>query len=290
MKKTILVAIGLLALAPAWAEDAQDATAFSETSTLTTLLERIPGTSVAVSWLPQTTVLRYDEAQFDKDKSMVEVHRLFGQWCRAKSGQIFWPQENNCTILRNSLGCAVGELQYPGLGSDFERGLKDAAAGSGDTVATGWPKASWLLSRNVLFNLFANKGPNQVAIVGGLQRCIVERNRLLNAMAFVSINGNHDLLFLDERGYDGLAKRGAELSKLATDKQKEEAAQKKAQETARVAALHPGDYVVHTRYDLRGMVIEMKPPLAQIQWEKGYGAKSVEWIRLDELKPEKRGP
>lgn len=284
MKKKIFIILGLFATTIAWAESAQNAEAFSETSAITNLLERVPGSPVAIPWLPDATLYRYEAARFDKDKSMVEVHRLFGQWCKAKSGRIFQPRENNCTFLKNSLGCAVGELQYPGLGSDFERGFKDAA---GDSAQVGWPKASWLISENVLFNIFANKGANQVSIVGGLQRCMADRNKLITAMAFVSIDGNNDLLFLNEPGYGAIAKRGAELSKQAADKKKEEAAQKKAQETARVAALNMGDYVIHQKNGLRGMVVEMKPPLVQIQWDKGYGARSVEWNRLDELRPEK---
>ncbi|TXI77979.1 MAG: hypothetical protein E6Q42_04040 [Dechloromonas sp.] len=287
MKKKFFAVVGLLAMTVVWAEDAREAASFSETSTLATLLERIPGTLGTVSWLPDVTLHRYDAARFDKDKSMVDVHRLFGQWCKAKSGRIFQPRENNCTFLKNGLGCAVGELQYPGLGSDFERGLKDAAGPAGETVQVGWPRAAWLISENVLFNIFANKGANQVSIVGGLQRCVADRNKLVNAMAFVSIDGNNDLLFFDDHGYAAIAKRGAELSKQVADKKKEEAAQKRAQETASVAALNAGDYVIHLKNGQRGMIVEMKPPLAQIQWDKGYGAKAVEWNRLEELKPEK---
>lgn len=287
MKKKILAIVGLLAITAVWAEGAQDDASFSEASTLTNLLERIPGTPEPTSWLPDATLYRYDAARFDKDKSMLEVHGLFGQWCKAKSGRIFQPRENNCMFLKNALGCAVGELQYPGLGSDFERGFKDSAGASGDTVQVGWPKATWLISKNMLFNIFANKGANEVSIVGGLQRCMVDRNRLVRAMAFVSIDGNNDLLFLDERGYDAIAKRGAELLKLAADKRKEEAAQKKIQETSSVAALSAGDYVINLKNGLRGMIVEMKPPLAQIQWDQGYGSKSIEWNRLEELRPEK---
>lgn len=288
MKKKIFVIIGLFATTIAWAASTQNAEAFSETSAITNLLERIPGSPAAIPWLPDATLYRYDTARFDKDKSMVDVHRLFGQWCKAKSGRIFQPRENNCTFLKNGLGCAIGELQYPGLGSDFERGIKDAAAGSGDTIEVTWPKTSWLISENVLFNIFANKGANQISIVGGLQRCIADRNTLLGAMAFVSINGNNDLLFLDGTGYDALAKRGAELSKQALDKKKDAAAQKKVQDTARVAALNIGDYVIHPKNGWRGMILEMRPPLAQIQWEKGHGSRSVEWNRLDELGLEKQ--
>lgn len=235
---------------------------------------------MTIPWLPDTTVHRYDTSRFDKDKSMLSVHKLFGEWCKAKSGKIFQPRENNCAFLKNGFGCAVGELQYPGLNSDFERGLKSTAGASGDSVQVGWPKAAWLVSEKVLFNMFANKGPNEVAVVGGLQRCMVDRNRLVSAMAFVSINGNNDLLFLDERGYDAIAMRGVE-------NRKEETAKKKAQEAARVAALNAGDYVTHVQTGQRGMVVEMKPPLAQIQWDKGSRTKSVEWNRLEDLKPEK---
>ena len=288
MKKKTLAVVGLLAMSTAWAEDAaREAASFSDASTLATLLERIPGTSAPTSWLPDATLYRYDAARFDQDKTMVEVHRVFGQWCKAKSGRILQPRENNCTFLKNGFGCAVGELQYPGLGSDFERGLKDAAGASGDTVQVGWPRAAWVISDNALFNIFVNKGVNQISIVGGLQRCMADRNKLVSAMAFVSIDGNNDLLFLDERGYDLIAKRGAELSKQAANKKKEEAVQKKLKETARVAELGAGDFVINLKNGLRGTVVEMKPPLAQIQWDKGYGSKSVEWNRLEELSPDK---
>lgn len=288
MRKKILAVVGLLTMSAAWAEDAaREAASFSDTSTLATLLERIPGTPAPTSWLPDAILYRYDATRFDKDKTMLEVHRVFGQWCKAKSGRIFQPRENNCTFLKNGFGCAVGELQYPGLGSDFERGLKGAAGTSGDTVQVGWPRAAWVISDNALFNIFVNKGANQISIVGGLQRCMADRNKLVSAMAFVSIDGNNDLLFLDERGYDLIAKRGAELSKQAADKKKEEIVQKKLQETARVAALGAGDFVINLKNGLRGMVVEMKPPLAQIQWDKGYGSKSVEWSRLEELSPDK---
>ncbi len=288
MKKKILALSCLLAVTTAWADDAQEAPAFSEASTLSALIERIPGASVTIPWLPETIVHRYDSTRFDADKSMVDVHHLYGQWCKAKSGKILQPRDHNCTFLKSSLGCAVGELQYPGLNSDFERGFKDAASASGTRVQTGWEGAAWLLSRNVVMNLlFNSKGPQQAAIVGGLQRCIDERNALVTAMAFVSIDGNHDLLFLDERGYEAIARRGAELSKLAAEKKKEEAAQKKAQDVAKVAALGAGDIVIHLKDRRRGMVVEMKPPLAQIQWDRGYGTKTVEWNRLEELQPEK---
>lgn len=287
MKKALALSC-MLTIATAWAEETRELPAFTETSSITMLLERIPGAPVSVSWAPDQTFHRYDAARFDKEKSMADVHQLYGEWCKAKSGKIYQPRDNNCTLLRSSLGCAVGELQYPGLNSDFERGLKDAASTSGVPVQIGWEGASWLLSRNVLMNLlFSNKGPNQVAIVGGLQRCMDERRNLISAMAFVSIDGNYDLLFLDERGYDVIARRGAELSKLAADRKKEEAAQKKAQDTARVAALNAGDYVTHLKNGQRGMIVEMKPPLAQIQWDKGYGTKVIEWNRLEELQPVK---
>lgn len=139
-----------------------------------------------------------------------------------------------------------------------------------------------------MFNIFANKGANQISIVGGLQRCMADRARLIGAMAFVSINGHNDLLFLDEREFGTISRRGIELSRLAAEKKKDGIAQKKAEDAAKVAMLAPGEYVVHLQKGMRGMIVEMKPPLAQIQWERGYGIKSVEWSRLDELRPEKR--
>ena len=288
MKKKLLVIASLLAVNTLWAEEPQEPAPFTDTSAIAELIELIPGGSKSVPWLPDVMIRRHDASRFNEDKTMVEVHRLFGQWCKARSGKILQPRENNCAFLKNSLGCAVGELQYPGIGSDFERGIKDAATASGDSVNVGWPKAAWLLSENTLFNIFANKGANQVSIVGGLQRCMADRSTLINAMAFVSINGNNDLLFLDGRGYDVIARRGAELSKLAAERKKEEAARKKAQETARVAALKSGDYVIHATKGWRGLIVEMKTALAQVQWDKGFGEKSVEWHRLEELKPMER--
>jgi hypothetical protein len=287
MKRKVFAIATILVATNVCAEDAQNAKPFFAESTLSSLLERIPNSPVIVSWLPEATVVRYDDSRFDKEKSMPAVRELYEQWCKAKLGKIYQPRNGNCTFLRNGLGCAVGELQQPGLGTDFERGIKDAATGSGDTVQVIWPKASWLVSSNALFNIFLNKGANQISIVGGLQRCMDERNKLLNAMAFVSINDSNNLVFLDEAGYEGLSKRGAELSKAAAEKKKEEAAQQKALAVAKTASLNPGEYVVHLRNGQRGMVIEIKPPLAQIQWDKGYGAKSVEWNRLDELRPER---
>jgi hypothetical protein len=278
---TILVAIN------ACAEDSQNAKPFSAESTLSSLLERIPSSPVVVSWLPEATVVRYDDSRFDKEKSMPAVRDIFEQWCKAKFGKIYQPRDGNCTFLRNGLGCAIGELQQPGLGTNFERGVKDAADRSGDTVQVNWPKASWLVSENALFNIFLNKGANQVSIVGGLQRCMDERNKLITAMAFASINDSNNLIFLDEAGYEGLSKRGAELSKAAAEKKKEEAAQQKALAVAKMASLNPGEYVIRVQNGQRGMVIEMKPPLAQIQWDKGYGVKSVEWNSLEELRPER---
>lgn len=288
MKKKVLAVVGLLALTIASAQDAtRDAASISDASTLTTILEQIPGEPIPISWLADAVVYRYDVARFDKDKSMLDVHRIFDQWCKARSGAIVQPRENNCALLRNGLGCAVGELQYPGLGNDFERGLKDAAGTSGDAVQVGWPRATWVISNNALFNIFVNKGTNQISIVGGLQRCVIDRNKLVSAMAFISINGKNDLLFMDEHGYDAIAKRGAELSKQAADNKKEEVAQKKMHEAARVVALGAGDYVINLKNGLRGMIVEMKPPLAQIQWDKGYGSKSVEWNRLEDLGPDR---
>ena len=149
-----------------------------------------------------------------------------------------------------------------------ELGLKDAANESGDVVQVLWPTASWLISENTIFNIFANKGANQISIVGGLQRCVVERTRLIGAMAFVSINGHNDLLFLDEREFGTISRRGIELSRLAVVKKKDEITQKKEADAAKVAVLEPGEYVVHVQKGLRGMVVEMKPPLAQIQWDR----------------------
>lgn len=288
MKRQLFAAVGLLAMACAMADETQNAIPFSPESSLSTLLARIPGGPVAVPWLPKVTVVRYDESLFDKDKTIPAVRDLYEQWCKARLGRILQPRDGNCTFLRNGLGCAVGELQQPGLGTDFERGLKDAAAGSGDVAQVLWPTASWLISENVLFNIFANKGANQISIVGGLQRCMADRTRLVGAMAFVSINGNNDLLFLDEREFGMISRRGIELSRLAAEKKKDEIAQKKAEDAAKVAVLAPGEYVLHIQKGQRGMIIEMKPPLAQIQWDRGYGSKSVEWNRLDELRPEKR--
>ena len=287
MKGKALALAGLLMATGVFAEEAQNSTSFSPESTLVTLLERIPASPVAVPWLPNATVVRYDESKFDKDKTMSAVRDVYEQWCKARSGRIYQPREGNCTFLRSGMGCDVGELQQPGLGTDFERAIKDAAAGSGDTVQVIWPKASWLVSKNTFFNIFANKGPNQISIVGGLQRCIHEQGKLLGAMAFVSINGGNDLFFFDEREYEVLSRHGAALSKAAADKKKEEVAQQKALATAKLASLGPGDYVTHVQKGLRGMIVEMKPPLAQIQWDKGYGAKFVEWNNLEELRPEK---
>lgn len=287
MKRKALALASLLVVINACAEDSQNAKPFSAESTLSSLLERIPSSPVTVSWLPEATVVLYDDSRFDKEKSMPAVRELYEQWCKAKLGKIYQPREGNCTFLRNGLGCAVGELQQPGLGTDFERGVKDAAAGSGDTVQVTWPKASWLVSSNAFFNIFLNKDANRISIVGGLQRCMDERNKLIGAMAFVSINDSNNLILLEEAGYDGLSKRGSELSKAAAEKKKEEAVQKKALVVAKTASLNPGEYVIRVQNGQRGMLIEMKPPLAQIQWDKGYGVKSVEWNMLDELRPEK---
>ena len=287
MKQKILVIASLLVVINACADDSKEAKPFSADSTLASLLEKIPSSPVVASWLPQATVVRYDDDRFDKEKSMPAVRELYEQWCKAKFGKIYQPRDGNCTFLRNGLGCAVGELQQPGLGSDFERGLKDAAAGSGDTVQVTWPKASWLVSKNSLFNIFLNNGVNQVSIVGGLQRCMDDRKKLINAMAFVSINDSNNLVFLEDAGYEGISTRGAELSKAAAEKKKEEAAQTKALVVAKTASLNPGEYVIRIQNGQRGMVVEMKPPLAQIQWDKGYGVKTVEWNRLEELRPEK---
>lgn len=288
MKRQVLAAVGGLIMACAMADTPQNAISFSPESSLSTLLTQIPGGPITVSWLPKVRVVRYDESLFDKNKTMPAVRGLYENWCKARLGRILQPREGNCTFLRNGLGCAVGELQQPGLGTDFERGLKDAAVGSGDVAQVLWPTASWLISENALFNIFANKGANQISIVGGLQRCMADRTRLIGAMAFVSINGNNDLLFLDEPELEMISRRGSELSRVAAEKKKDEIAQKKAEDAAKVAALIPGEYVLHLQKGLRGMVVEMKPPLAQIQWDRGYGSKSVEWNRLDELRPERR--
>ena len=111
---------------------------------------------------------------------------------------------------------------------------------------------------------------------------------MIGAMAFVSINGNNDLLFLDEREFGTISRRGIALSRLAVEKRKDQTAQKKAEDVAKVALLAPGEYVVHIQKGQRGIVVEIKPPLAQVQWDRGYGTKAVEWSRLEELRPEKR--
>ena len=250
---------------------------------LSALLEKIPGAPVSVPWLPGAQVIRYDESQLDIEKSMPSTRDAYEQWCKAKAGKIVQPRNNNCALLRKGLGCAVGELQQPGLGTDFERGVKSAATGSGDKVDVAWPKASWVISNNALFNIFLNQGANQISIVGGLQRCVGDRGALIGAMAFVSINGNNDLLFLEAADYDTLVRRGAELNKALAEKQQDEARQKKAQETAKIATLTSGSYVIHSKSGWRGMVIEMKPPLAQIQWDK-FGEKTLEWNRLEDLR------
>ena len=251
---------------------------------LSALLEKIPGTPVSVPWLAGTQVIRYDDTRLDMEKTMPLVRDSYEQWCKAQSGKIVQPRNNNCALLRKGLGCAVGELQQPGLGTDFERGLKSAAIGSGDKVEVAWPKASWVISNNALFNIFLNQGANQISFVGGLQRCVGDRGALIGAMAFVSINDHNDLLFLEPGEYDTLARRGAELNKALVERQQDEARQRKAQETAKIASLTPGSYVIHAKTGWRGMVIEMKPPLAQIQWDK-FGDKALEWNRLEDLRP-----
>lgn len=263
-------------------------TPFPPEAPLSSFLERIPAMPIAISWLPDTKAMRYDESKMDLEKTMPAVRKLFDSWCRSRSGRIFQPSEGNCTPLRKGFGCAMGELQHPKLGSDFERALKDASKGSGDTVEVLWPKASWLISNNTLFNTFSNDGVREISIVGGLQRCMIDSKKLLSAMAFLSVNGQNDLLFLDSKSYEALSKKGAELSQVVADKKKEEAALKKSQEIAKLAStLNPGDSVIHIQRGYRGMIIEMRPPLAQVRWDKYYGETSVEWQKLDEIRPAK---
>lgn len=134
MKRKVLAIASLLVVINACAEESQNAKPFLAESTLSNLLEKIPSSPMVVSWLPEATVVRYNDSRFDKEKSMPAVRELYEQWCKAKLGKIYQPRNGNCTFLRNGLGCAVGELQQIGLGTDFERGIKDAATGSGDTV------------------------------------------------------------------------------------------------------------------------------------------------------------
>lgn len=263
------------------------ATDFPSDPPIASLIAKIPGEPIEVRWLPGVKVIRYDESRLELDKTMPAVRAAYDQWCKAKSARILQPRNGNCAPTRKGFGCAVGELQYSGMGSDFERGLFDAARGSGDKVSVMWPKASWLISKNVLFNVFVNKGADEVAVVGGLQRCVTEQSQLLGAMAFVSINENNDLLFLNPGEYEALKQRGAELSKMAADKKRQEEQNQKTQDAAAIAALTPGSRVLHARSGWQGMVIEMKPPLALIQWTK-YGSKSTEWNRLDELRMDGR--
>lgn len=131
---------------------------FQADAPLSALLEKIPAEPVSVSWLPSgSQLVRYDEARLDLEKSVPLIRDAYEQWCKARSGRrILQPREHNCAMLRRGLGCAVGELQQPGLGTDFERGLKSAAAGSGDKVEVTWSKASWVISKNTLLNIFVN--------------------------------------------------------------------------------------------------------------------------------------
>lgn len=283
-KTSLFLAIFCAVVSSKGLAEEQPAISFPANPLLSALLEKIPGTPVSVPWLAGTQVIRYDDTRLDMEKTMPSIRDSYEQWCKAKAGKIVQPRNNNCAMLRKGLGCAVGELQQSGLGTDFERGLKNAAIGSGDKVEVAWPKASWVISNNALFNIFLNQGANQISIVGGLQRCVRDRDALIGAMAFVSINDNNDLLFLLPGDYDALAGRGKELNKALAEKQQDEARQKKAQETAKIASLTPGSYVIHAKTGWRGMVIEMKPPLAQIQWDK-FGDKTLEWNRLEDLRP-----
>ena len=275
--------LGNLVCVSAVSADEAPLPTFQPDSPLSALLESIPGVSVTVAWLPDTQVIRYEESQLDFEKTLPALRERYAQWCKARSGKIVQPRENNCAMLRSGFGCAVGELQQPGLGTNFERGLKNLAAGSGDKVEIGWPKASWVISRKMLFNIFLNQGAKEISIVGGLQRCVAQQDAPIGALAFASINGNNDLLFFEPVAYDRLIQRGSELNRIAAEKRQAAEQQKKDQELAKLAALTPGTVVRHVIGGWRGIIIEMKPPMAQVQWDR-LGTKTLEWNRLEDLR------
>lgn len=282
IKKSLLVVCGLIASGLAFADSMGGSTSQDNLS-ISAFQDSLPGRPIFLSWLPGIKVIRMKEESFELSKAMPAIREQYEQWCKSRNGKIFQPRTNNCVSLQSGLGCAVGELQYPGLKTDFELGLISARENSNDGVQVNWPKASWLISKNDFFNLFINKsGTKQFSIVGGLQRCVGEQSTLLNAMAFVSINGNNDLVFLEPNEYESWVGRGKAFKIAKLEKEEAEAKDKRAQEIEAVAALSPGKYVTHIRTGWRGLIIEMRPPLAQIQWDKG--TKSLEWNRLDELK------
>lgn len=251
------------------------------------------GTVSTVPWLPGATVTRFEDADFGtEDTPMAVIRREFEAQCKTSGGKIHQPRQHNCWPMRSTMGCAVGELQINGLGSEFELGLKDAARASGDRVQVMWEGADITVSKKLLYNIFFNKGGREIAIVGGLQRCQDADGKLLKALAFASINGNKDVITMTPEAYANIVARGAQFVKARAEAKQAQTAAKEASEAAAqaswAASLKTGDVVRHAKTRDKGMVIEIKPPLAQIQWDERYGGKRLEWTKTEELIPAKQ--
>ena len=247
---------------------------FSPEASLATVVEVMPGNLYQIPWLGEVHAKRMEKPI--EDNTMPSTREVFERWCKAKGANILQPRRNNCVPLNGGyLGCAVGELLRFGE-SDIKVGLRQLAKNNNSAFQSGWRNASWIISNNVVGAILFNS--KEKSIVGELQRCVRSDNSIVAAMIYASIDSSDYLLFLTDERLSEISGIGKQ-SKI---EMLEKAAEKKR---AQLDALKPGDTVI-LKEDIasRGMVIEMPPPLAQIQWKTRFesGIK-VEWVRIDEL-------
>lgn len=223
--------------------------------------------SNANSWVPGATAHRYDgEIQTD---TMSRVRTRFFEWCLAQgSGQKtrILAKENSCIMAPGGeMHCPLGMWVRPNGSTDIEIGLKASSANAGGKVEFGWPKAPYLVPQSVIGSLLGNS--KERTVIGDIHRCIDASKQDIFAMLFYAVDGVNHLMLIPKASLDIIIAGGTTT---------------RAEE---VASLKPGD-AISSKADRtrRGMIIEIKGVLAQVQWNDIYGrAKETSWVRMTDI-------
>lgn len=280
MKTAITIALLSISIS-ALADTTSAVPTFTQQTPISALIEAIPGDTIEIPWLTGVVVRRH--AVNIEDNTMANIRSMFANWCTAQSASILQPREHNCALLpRGYLGCAKGELLW-GSSKDIAVGLAQKAKSNNVAFQIGWPNASSLISDNLLGNILFNK--KEKSIVGELQRCIKNDNQIVAAMIFASIDRNNDLLIMNNEGFSAISTIGKEQNLALAESKRLAEEQKNAARKSALEAMKPGDSVVSKQATWKkGMVIEMKPPLAQVQWEGQYSNGAItEWVKIVDL-------
>jgi len=281
MKYAALLVIFTLPTFAANADSSIPEVQFSQDSPLPAVVESMPGSNVEVPWL-EGVIVRQVSGPVD-DKSMSNSREVFERWCKVKGASIVQPRQHNCAPLSGGyLGCAVGELLRFSR-TDIEAGLVQLAKKNNSSLTAGWQHGSWIISNNLIGTLFFKS--MEKSVVGELQRCVRADGSIVAAMIYASIDKNDDFLFLTDDRFMSISAIGKEWNQEMAERKRLADEQKVAAKKAAIEALKPGDTVVRKRESWkRGMVVEVKSPLVQVQWKDDYSGKtSIEWVKLDDL-------